>query len=395
VVDGIEITGSSGFSVRIDQCSPDPFIGGDGCLLRVRAKPTVLGAAAGTLRIPTDAGTTLTVPLTMTGQAQALSLSPTSLSFSIPRSSSLDREVVVTNISASAVTMRGTAVTHGGSGFGSFTVVSNTCRDLVLAPGATCAVGVTFSSATVAGEGTGELTISSTRDWYAVRLVGRTTATGTPGRPGVPELRTMSVRVVGVPARVSASWTARVAWTRRMPVGLDASGTVYSVAFRRETGAWKTVYRGKQTSVDVKLPPGPISVRVTARNGDLVSPSVDMWVNRRLSDVRTAPRRWTLVSDAGSIGGRFVRATTSGARVALDLQKPVDGFAVVVRRGSRKGVFDVWIDGRKEARVTVPAGSLRRRMIIWQLYAPQRSIEKIEIRTVSGRVDLDGFMLVR
>lgn len=230
--------------------------------------------------------------------------------------------------------------------------------DLVLAPGATCTVGVTFSSDTVAGERTGELTIASTRDWYSVALAGRTTAHGTPGRPGVPEIGSVSIRVVEVPTRASASWKARVAWTRRMPTGLDASGTVYSVAFQRGNGPWKTAYQGKRTLADINLPPGRVTVRVTARNGDLVSPSETMGIDRRLTDVRTAPRRWRAISDAESIGGRIVRAKTRGARLVLTPDTPVSGLAVIVRRGSTKGVFDIWIDGRNTARVTVPAGSL-------------------------------------
>jgi hypothetical protein len=394
-VHDVAITGSSGFSIRIDQCSPDPLIDGGGCLIRVRAKPTAIGHASGVLNIPTDTGTTLQVPLTMTGRAQELLLAPASLSFSIPRSSSIDREVVVTNVSTDPVTMRGTAVTHGGSGTGTFTVVTNTCRDLVLAPGATCVVGVSYSSDITAGERSGELTIFSARGMYALALTGRTTATGTPGRPGVPEIGTVSIRAVGVPTRVSASWTGRIAWTRTMPVGLDASGTVYSVRVRQGAGAWRTAYKGKRTSADIKLPPGTVTVHVIARNGDLESAPGTTVVSRRLIDLRTAPRHWSVVRDTRALGGRVLRATTGGAKLSYVPTSRASGVAVVVRGGSRKGVFDVVIDGRKVARVTVPAGKLRSRKIAWQRYGSPGSISRIEIRAVSGTVEIDGLMLAR
>jgi FtsP/CotA-like multicopper oxidase with cupredoxin domain len=125
---------------------------GRACSINVNFRPTVAGVLTATLSIVDgDVTSPQTVSLTGTGVQPAVSLSPTSLTFSAPRRTSQTHPVTLNNTGTAPLTIRG--IFAGGR----FSQTNNCGTSLAI--GASCTINVTFSS-NAAGTFTGTLSIS-------------------------------------------------------------------------------------------------------------------------------------------------------------------------------------------------------------------------------------------
>ncbi|TAN21483.1 MAG: choice-of-anchor D domain-containing protein [Acidobacteria bacterium] len=163
------VTASGDFSVA-GSCATIPVNGS--CSLAVIFTPTATGARTGTLTITDNASSgTQTVPLSGTGAAAGLSLTPANLSFAptLVGTSSPARTLTLSNSGTTAVSsLTVTAV-------GAFSA-ANSCG-ATLAAGATCTLQVQFTPQ-VSGAESGALVITSSLGTQAVVLSGTGVAPG-------------------------------------------------------------------------------------------------------------------------------------------------------------------------------------------------------------------------
>ena len=132
------------FAVVSDGCgTAAPLPGGASCEVTVAFTPTLLGSRAATLRINDSAsGSPQTVSLTGTGAS--LSFSPATLDFGSETQGRISPPTTVTvaNRTSAAVTIA--SVSLAGTDAADFAQTSDTCTGTILAPLASCALGVTF-----------------------------------------------------------------------------------------------------------------------------------------------------------------------------------------------------------------------------------------------------------
>jgi hypothetical protein len=390
-VTDVSVTGSA-FSVRNDACT-DRLVD-FGCRLFVRAAPTQARSYSGRLRFETDAGVTLDVPLSVTTNPRRMTLTPTSISVTAPTGGSTDFEIMVTNVGTSHLPMRGTSLATGSYPGGRFTVTSNECFQQSLLPGGTCIVALTFTAGTDIGAAhEAEVSIFNSGGHQVVALTGRTVAPNDDLEPGVPRIENVTVRPLRTGRTPSSPWTARIAWTRDVPLGIDASGTTYEIATRPASGgSWRTVHRGRATTADIPVLPGRVDIRIRATNKGHASYRT-ITTDRSVADLRTASSRWTRLRDRSSLGGAVMRARSSRAKAGVE--RSMRGLAIVARTSRSRGVFDVYVNGDKVDRVELAPGDPRWRRVVWQRTFSSRTTRHVEVRVISGRVEIDGWIIER
>lgn len=156
---------------QINGCPMSPGLLGVGgsCIITVTFTPKAAGTRTASISISDNApGTPHSTPLT--GSATAVSVAPTSLTFSaitVGRTSQ-PRTIAVTNLGSTSLAMSGIVV--AGANIGDFTQ-TNTCGS-ALAAGATCTITVLFSP-TAVGLRTANVTISDS-DPGSPQVVGLT-----------------------------------------------------------------------------------------------------------------------------------------------------------------------------------------------------------------------------
>jgi hypothetical protein len=134
------VTGSA-FSLSADKCSGQPLAAAGTCVVIVDFTPTATGAApAGTVSVAATGMPVLTVALTGSGVAQAISLGNGTLTFN--SAATRNQLVTLTNNTAGVFTLSSATLT-GTGGNGSFTVGANNCS--AVASGSTCTISVTFT----------------------------------------------------------------------------------------------------------------------------------------------------------------------------------------------------------------------------------------------------------
>ena len=159
---------SGAFSVGSTTCSASLGAGAN-CGYNVIFSPSVMGAASGTLTIPTGAGNQ-TVSLTGTGMQTSASVSSTSLNFTgtTVGTTSAAQTITLTNTGNTSVTFSGASIT------GAYTQTNN-CAS-TLSSGASCQVNVYFVPTTMGSSGvtaqTGTLTLSTSAGAKTVSLSG-------------------------------------------------------------------------------------------------------------------------------------------------------------------------------------------------------------------------------
>ena len=166
------ISYSQGFILPNQNCL-GTLAAGASCQMSVAFKPTVGGAFSGNLQITDDASNSpQSVALSGNGIAPAaVSLSPSSLSFSTPLgTSSTPQTITVTNTGGAALGISGIAANQP------FAVMTSTCTGN-LAGGASCSVSISFTPHT-SGSVTGAFTITDNASGspQSVPLTGTTPA---------------------------------------------------------------------------------------------------------------------------------------------------------------------------------------------------------------------------
>jgi HYDIN/CFA65/VesB family protein/beta-propeller repeat-containing protein len=144
---------SGDFAVQSNNCGTVP-VSGDFCTIQVTFTPTSTGTRTGVLTITdSSAGSPHTVALTGQGGSATLSVTPSTLSFpdQAVRTTSSPQTLTITN--TGAISLQVTRIQASGD-----FAETNTCGSTI-APGANCAISVTFTPAST-GPRTGSVTIS-------------------------------------------------------------------------------------------------------------------------------------------------------------------------------------------------------------------------------------------
>src|SRR5579863_3243808 len=165
-INGLTLAASALFS-EVNNC-PAVLIPAASCTVSVTFRPTVQGAASGTIAVSDDSynmGTSQTLILSGTGTAPAATITPTSLSFSsqVIGTSSTARNVTVQSSGTGPLQVTNITVT------GPFSR-TDTCTGSI-APAASCSVSLVFSPTTV-GSASGLLTITDNAGTQTVSLSG-------------------------------------------------------------------------------------------------------------------------------------------------------------------------------------------------------------------------------
>jgi 6-phosphogluconolactonase (cycloisomerase 2 family) len=167
-ISGTSLAGNGGFLVHPLICDrPDPMIvPGEVCSMDVQFAPSAVGSNTATLTITSDAvGSPQTVTLTGNGSSTSLILTPNPPVFPDTPVGHLSPQqtLTVTNIGHTDVQIGATSLGGPNANLSDFQITTNTCvtpTPALLAPGANCAIGVTFNPQ-AAGPRTASLTIVS------------------------------------------------------------------------------------------------------------------------------------------------------------------------------------------------------------------------------------------
>lgn len=248
------VTASGDFSVA-GSCATIPVNGS--CSLAVIFTPTATGARTGTLTITDNASSgTQTVPLSGTGAAAGLSLTPANLSFAptLVGTSSPARTLTLSNSGTTAVnSLTVTAV-------GDFTA-GNSCGT-TLAAGATCTLQVQFTPQ-VSGADSGALVITSSLGTQPVVLSGTGVAPGA----------NLSVGALQFGGQLSgtSSPAQTVVLTNSGTAALSITSIVASSGFAEgDNCAGGTLAAGASCGINVSFAPtaaGPVTGTLTVTEG--------------------------------------------------------------------------------------------------------------------------------
>jgi hypothetical protein len=168
------------FVLAGDACSGQSLRPGDNCQIHVTFSPTAVGGQVARVQIPTTAGDT-EIQLSGIGRVPTglLSISPADLAFGTVKTQtqSTAQTVTVSNNGDASLTLG--RLTLAGSGADQFAIPGDECSGKELAPGAGCAVQVTFSPST---DGASEATLEIPSNL----VTGQVTVTGTGQTPSSP-----------------------------------------------------------------------------------------------------------------------------------------------------------------------------------------------------------------
>ena len=168
-VSGVTVTGTNATEfTQTNTCAAAVPAGGT-CTVSVSFRPTAAGLRTGTLSVATSAGTQ-TAPLSGTGSAPVVAVSPTTLAFGTWASltTSAPLTVTVTNPGTAPLTVSAVGVT--GTNAADFTQ-TNTCTTATVPAGGSCVVTVRFRPG-AAGARTGTLTVTTTAGSPTVAMTG-------------------------------------------------------------------------------------------------------------------------------------------------------------------------------------------------------------------------------
>jgi hypothetical protein len=378
------------FEIKEDDCSGAPF-GVKGCGFRIRAAPYGADTWADSIRIVTDAGA-VTVPLSVTGKPRVVRVEPDAVAFDVPLGGTLDEDFRVTNVSDGTVSVKRPVITQPSVGFGRFDIVASTCSGIDLAPGGTCVVGVTYTGFARAGEHLAELSLTIAGNGKVAAGLEGSVEGGyeSEGVPGVGEI------VEVVPTRVgsstTASWNARVSWTRRAAPRKDVRGATWEVAIRQGTGPWKTVYRGKRQGAEIAARAGHAQARIRAIRGGRASTWRVIAMDRVVYDQGSVPSGWSRVRSSAALGRSIVRNKRPG--VSVTRRASMRGIALVLRSGPASS-FDVIVDGRLVGTVERPKSSTKDRVVAWRYAWSRYGTHRVRIRVRTGKLEVDGWLITR
>jgi FG-GAP-like repeat/Abnormal spindle-like microcephaly-assoc'd, ASPM-SPD-2-Hydin len=180
-ITSIAITGANGGDFSETNTCGTSLAAGANCAITVSFKPTATGIRTGTVSVTENAtgaaSSTQSVSLTGTGVAPVAGVAPSSLTFAGQLVGSTSASQLVTLSNTGTVALSLSSITASGN-----FAQTNTCGTSV-APGATCAINVTFAPASV-GTLTGSLTITDNSAGVAASTQ-TVSLTGTGTAPGV------------------------------------------------------------------------------------------------------------------------------------------------------------------------------------------------------------------
>jgi hypothetical protein len=222
-------------------------------------------------------------------------------------------------------------------------------------------------------------------------------STGEAPEPTAPVVDSVSSRAVGVAVSVSGRFTERVSWDAHVP-GDSGADLTYELA-TKDPGASSYVvrYTGAATSRSITVAQGNSRIRVVAIHDGVRSPSRSIGVNRRVVNINPLNppgTTWKEIADSASVGRDILKARRAGASARFTLPT-AKGYTLVARTSANGGTIQVWVDGKKAATVSLQSSSTVRRKLVWSKSYSTSKIRRIEIRLVSGRADLDAFLITR
>lgn len=148
MVNGVTLAGANpgDFAIVSDSCTGATLAQGGSCAVSLAFIPTAAGArTANVVFDHTASNAPLSAGLAGTGAAANAATSVSSLAFGRTRVGVTSSEQVVSLRNDGPGMLDVAAVTLGGSAPGDFAIASNGCAGVQLAPGASCAVSITFS----------------------------------------------------------------------------------------------------------------------------------------------------------------------------------------------------------------------------------------------------------
>ncbi len=174
------------FSVASDGCSGRTLFTNDTCAVTVTFSPSTIGPRASTLTVNSDApANPLTDPLTGSGMAAALALSPSPDGFgAVVVGGQASSTLTLVNTGTAPTAIASTAVS--GTSAGDYSVSGDLCSGQVLGPSATCTITVRFAPSAT-GARAASLVVSS--DAPGGPVVDALSGTGTQSSgSGVPAI---------------------------------------------------------------------------------------------------------------------------------------------------------------------------------------------------------------
>ena len=163
---------AAAFTLTSGLCSGATLAPGAACSVAVSFRPPSAGAAAATLRVPSDAPSgTASVPLSGTGTAAALSASPVTQDFDAVPAGGVSPWQTITLVNRGNASAQIGAVALGGGDGGQFATRNDGCSGQVLAASGFCSVEVRFAPSS-AGASTAALSFPSSGDPVTVALSG-------------------------------------------------------------------------------------------------------------------------------------------------------------------------------------------------------------------------------
>ena len=172
----ISITPGSGFSIASNNCGASRPAGST-CTINVRFRPTVVGAAAGTLTVSSsDPAGPQTVQLSGTGTGPGLSIAPASVPFGnwpVVGGATPPQAVTITNTGTAPLMITGFARSGGQASQFANANVNCPIRGTGLAAGASCTVNVTFNPSSVGNKTTNfRVNVSAPATFQQIPLTG-------------------------------------------------------------------------------------------------------------------------------------------------------------------------------------------------------------------------------
>ncbi len=263
-ISSIAISGTNAGDFTVGNNCAGSLSNGTSCNISVTFTPSAVGSRSATLTITDSAtGSPLTVPLTGTGQAPALSATPSPLAFGAQNNNTSNTlSITLTNTTSSSIsgyiTLGSLAVS--GANAGDFTVNGSNCGGSI-SNGTSCQVSVTFTpSAVGARSATLAITNSATTTPLTVPLTGTgqvptQTATPTPLAFGAQNINSSSTLNVTLKNTTSASSGGYIAISSILVGGVNASD------FAVNSNCGTNLYNGNSCTINVTFTPGAVGAR--------------------------------------------------------------------------------------------------------------------------------------
>jgi len=165
-------------------------------------------------------------------------------------------------------------------------------------------------------------------------------------------------------------------------VGGTASSTVRNHVWRLSTAAVDDSYQYAATAWDL----------VWNSSATALGAKLTAVVYRETTGV-TYHGTWHAVTGSSYLNGAARYASTAGAYASFKTSGR--SFALVTTKGPTRGKASIYVDGKLKATITLKASATSYRNLAYVLNLPSSGTHTIKLVVVSGRVDVDGFVVLR